>query len=270
MKRNKEEPAADPVAEGAEPVANGDEPQPPASVLAETERLSAEKAELQDRLLRRVAEFENFRRRVEREKAEIREYSAMETIRHLLPVLDDFERALKAEGDSKEYARGMELIFQRLSGELQKMGLETISTEGKKFDPHIHHALVGDIRFRGPHHPREPRATTRAGSCAPWSSRHASDGKQADPRRRVSTKWVSRAPTCLKSRAPASWRCVITTTTPDQQSEELSGGGAAASGSDSDKRHLRPLCGGLRGAGGACRFDPSVSRFLRYPQAYSV
>ena len=141
MKRNKEEPASDPVAEGAEPVATGDEPQPLASVLAEVERLSAEKAELQDRLLRRVAEFENFRRRVEKEKAEIREYSAMETIRHLLPVLDDFERALKAEGDSKEYARGMELIFQRLSGELQKMGLETISTEGKKFDPHIHHAL---------------------------------------------------------------------------------------------------------------------------------
>jgi molecular chaperone GrpE len=112
-----------------------------ASVAAQRDQLAAEKAELQDRLLRRVAEFENFRRRAEREKSEVREFSAMETIRDLLPALDDFERALSAETSGPEFAKGMELIFQRFSGELRKLGLEPIATEGQKFDPHIHHAL---------------------------------------------------------------------------------------------------------------------------------
>ncbi len=121
-------PATDPAAELA-------------AALAERDQLAADKADLQDRLLRRMAEFENFRRRVEREKSETREFATMEAIQHVLPVLDDFERALKAETADKEYARGMELIFQRFAGELEKLGLEPISTEGQQFDPHIHHAL---------------------------------------------------------------------------------------------------------------------------------
>jgi molecular chaperone GrpE len=112
-----------------------------ASLVAERDRLTAEKAELQERLLRRIAEFENFRRRVEREKADIREFSAMETIRHLLPILDDFERALKVKATSPEFAKGIQLILQRFSGELRKLGLEPVAAEGQKFDPNIHHAL---------------------------------------------------------------------------------------------------------------------------------
>jgi molecular chaperone GrpE len=112
-----------------------------AAALAERDQLAADKADLQDRLLRRMAEFDNFRRRVEREKSETREFATMEAIQHVLPVLDDFERALKAETADREYARGMELIFQRFAGELEKLGLEPISTEGQKFDPHVHHAL---------------------------------------------------------------------------------------------------------------------------------
>jgi molecular chaperone GrpE len=88
-----------------------------------------------------MAEFENYRRRAEKEKAEIREFSGMETIRLLLPVLDDFERAIKAGAADNEHTRGIELIFERLSSELRKMGLEPIPTEGQKFDPHSHHAL---------------------------------------------------------------------------------------------------------------------------------
>ena len=65
----------------------------------------------------------------------------MDTLRQLLPFLDDIERALKTETSHKEYARGMELIVQRLSTELQKMGLEPIVTAGQKFDPNLHHAL---------------------------------------------------------------------------------------------------------------------------------
>ncbi|RPI09866.1 MAG: nucleotide exchange factor GrpE [Acidobacteriales bacterium] len=112
-----------------------------AAALAERDQLAADKADLQDRLLRRMAEFENFRRRVEREKSETREFATMEAIQHVLPVLDDFERALKVETADKEYARGMELIFQRFAGELERLGLAPISTEGQKFDPHVHHAL---------------------------------------------------------------------------------------------------------------------------------
>jgi molecular chaperone GrpE len=110
-------------------------------VEAERDRLIKEKNEVQDLLLRRQAEFENFRRRVERERSELFEYSAMDTVKALLPVLDDFERALKVETADKEYARGMELIYQRLFETLRKLGLEPLSTEGTLFNPHEHHAV---------------------------------------------------------------------------------------------------------------------------------
>jgi molecular chaperone GrpE len=107
----------------------------------ERERLTKEKNELQELLQRRQAEFENFRRRVERERGELFEYSAMDTVKALLPVLDDFERALKVETADKEYARGMEMIYQRLFESLRKLGLEPLSTEGALFNPHEHHAV---------------------------------------------------------------------------------------------------------------------------------
>jgi molecular chaperone GrpE len=94
-----------------------------------------------DRLLRRQAEFDNFRRRAERDRADVLEYANTETVRSILPILDDFERALKVESTGKEYARGMELIYQRLSDALKKLGLEPISAKGLKFDPNLHHAV---------------------------------------------------------------------------------------------------------------------------------
>lgn len=112
-----------------------------AAVAAERDRLAAEKAELFDRLLRRQADFENFRRRSDREKEEIREFAAMEAVRSLLPVLDDFERALQHECSDKEYSRGIELIYQRFYETLVKLGLEPIAAAGQKFDPHQHHAV---------------------------------------------------------------------------------------------------------------------------------
>jgi molecular chaperone GrpE len=111
------------------------------SVVAERDQLLAERADLQDRLLRRQAEFDNFRKRAERERADVLEYAATETVRTLLPIADDFERALKVESADKEYARGMELIYQRLSDALTKLGLEPIPSEGKPFDPNVHHAI---------------------------------------------------------------------------------------------------------------------------------
>jgi len=112
-----------------------------AAVSSERDQLAAEKADLQDRLLRRQAEFDNFRKRMERERSEYIEYAGMETLRTLLPVLDDFERALKIETPDKEYAKGMDLIYQRMLESMKKMGLEPIDAVGKPFDPHMHHAV---------------------------------------------------------------------------------------------------------------------------------
>jgi len=108
---------------------------------AERDRLAKEKAELQDLLQRRQAEFDNYRRRNERERSDLFEFAAMDAVKALLPVLDDFERAVKVESADKEYARGMELIYQRLFESLKKLGLEPISSEVPLFNPHIHHAV---------------------------------------------------------------------------------------------------------------------------------
>ncbi len=110
-------------------------------LLAERDRLAAERADLQDRLLRRQADFDNYRRRAERERGEVLDYASRETILGLLPILDDFERALKVESGDREYTRGMELIYQRLFDSLKKMGLEPINSTGQPFDPNIHHAV---------------------------------------------------------------------------------------------------------------------------------
>jgi molecular chaperone GrpE len=111
------------------------------SVTADRDRLLDENHQLLDRLLRRQAEFDNFRRRAEREKSEVMEYANAESVRAVLPILDDFERALKTHTNDKVYARGMELIYQRLLDSLKKLGLEPITAKGQKFDPHLHHAV---------------------------------------------------------------------------------------------------------------------------------
>ena len=109
-------------------------------IFTERDRLSKEKQELQDLLQRRQAEFDNFRRRNERERGELVEYASMDTVKALLPILDDFERAIKVESADKNYARGMELIYQRLVETLTKLGLQPVA-EAKLFDPHLHHAV---------------------------------------------------------------------------------------------------------------------------------
>jgi len=134
---NPKEPIVDSV-EGVDPPAQTSTLE---SVTAVRDRLADEKNDLMDRLLRLQAEFENFRRRADREKADVLEYASTETVRAILPVLDDFERALKVECSGKDYARGMELIYQRLSDALKKLGVEPISAKGQKFDPHVHHAV---------------------------------------------------------------------------------------------------------------------------------
>ncbi len=122
------------------------------SLAAERDRLAAEKAELNDRFLRRQAEFENFRRRVERERADLLEYASTDAVRALLPILDDFERALKVDTTDKHYAKGMELIYQRLLESLVKLGLEPIVSLGASFDPNLHHAIQKEESSDAPDH----------------------------------------------------------------------------------------------------------------------
>jgi molecular chaperone GrpE len=111
------------------------------AITAERDSLVVEKAELNDRLLRAQAEFQNLRRRMDKEKLEWHEYAATGAVGALLPILDDFERALKIESTDKEYAKGMDLIYQRLSESLKKLGLEPILSAGQPFNPHVHHAV---------------------------------------------------------------------------------------------------------------------------------
>ena len=112
-----------------------------AVVAAERDQLAAEKADLQQRLLYGRAEFENARRRFERERFEYLQFAAMDLVKEILPVLDDFERALKVETADRDYAKGVELIYQRLYEALKKLGLEPLETEGRTFDPNLHQAV---------------------------------------------------------------------------------------------------------------------------------
>lgn len=112
-----------------------------AAVTAERDQLQAEKADLGDRLLRARAEFDNARRRAERERSDFLQFAAMDLVKDVLPVLDDFERALKVETADQKYAKGVELIYQRLYETLKKMGLEPIESAGKPFDPNLHQAV---------------------------------------------------------------------------------------------------------------------------------
>ena len=112
-----------------------------AAVTAERDQLKREKAEAEDRLLRSRAEYENARRRAERDRLEFLQFAAADMVKSLLPVLDDFERALKTETTDEKYAKGVELIYQRFLETLKKAGLEPIEAKGKIFDPNIHEAV---------------------------------------------------------------------------------------------------------------------------------
>ena len=123
-------------------VASSKDPQPTEleEALAERDQAIAEKAELLDRLRRAQAEFENARKRLQREQEETREYAAMSIIEALLPVVDDFDRALEAEAVDPEYLKGLELIRDRIVEVFQRAGLEPVTAVGQ-FDPHYHMAV---------------------------------------------------------------------------------------------------------------------------------
>lgn len=97
-----------------------------------------------EKYVRLMAEFQNYKKRVAKEKNDIREYATEKLVMELLPVLDNFERALaaSAEDDPAGYAKGMELIFTQMVTELQKSGLTEVEAEGRDFDPTKHNAVM--------------------------------------------------------------------------------------------------------------------------------
>lgn len=111
------------------------------SHVSESQKLKAERDALVDRLARLQAEFENARKRAEREQQEFREYALADAVKALLPSLDSFERALGAEAKSSEFRNGVELIYKQLYDALLKMGLRPMPAKGEPFDPRFHQAV---------------------------------------------------------------------------------------------------------------------------------
>jgi molecular chaperone GrpE len=137
-----ETPAAGAANDKAKPVAEGAAGLP-ADLAGAYRQLLSEKKELFERLVRKQAELENMRKRVEREKEDFLQHATMGLIRALLPTLDALERGLKQREENipaKFYA-GMELIHRELLDVLKRAGLAAVESEGKAFDPHVHQAV---------------------------------------------------------------------------------------------------------------------------------
>ena len=101
--------------------------------------------ELQDRLKRQMAEFDNFRKRTEKEKASMYEIGARDIIERILPVVDNFERALAAKTEEPAcaaYAEGVEMIYKQFMKALEDAGVEAIEALGQQFDPNLHNAVM--------------------------------------------------------------------------------------------------------------------------------
>ncbi|GIP48247.1 nucleotide exchange factor GrpE [Paenibacillus sp. J53TS2] len=116
-----------------------------AGASAELEKLRAESEDYQQRLLRTQADFDNFRRRTVKEKEELGKYASAKLITELLPVIDNFERALSSSGESTDansYIKGVEMIFRQLEGVLKAEGLIPMEAEGQPFNPEFHQAIM--------------------------------------------------------------------------------------------------------------------------------
>ena len=135
-------PAADTGAEDAETdeTAPEEEENSPEKELAE---LKAKLADTEDQFKRLSADFENFRRRSVKEKSEVGDVVTQNILRDMLPLLDNFERAMSVgASDGEGFRKGMEMIFSQFKETLQKQGLEVIDTAGAKFDPNFHQAVM--------------------------------------------------------------------------------------------------------------------------------
>ncbi len=109
----------------------------------EMAKLAADLEELRQTLLRRQADFDNYRKRIEKERFEDSRRATARVIEGLIPVIDGFEHALAAhrEAEYDNYRKGFELIYKQLLDSVTKLGVERIDPVGKSFDPHLHQAV---------------------------------------------------------------------------------------------------------------------------------
>lgn len=117
----------------------------PVVIESDLDKMKRERDELQDKYLRLYSDFENFRRRTAKEKIDLIDHASEKVIIEILPVLDDFERAIKSMTDAKEsnsVCDGVTLIYNKLKKSLDTKGLSEIDCIGKDFDPDIHEALI--------------------------------------------------------------------------------------------------------------------------------
>ncbi len=101
-------------------------------------------ADLEDRVKRQMAEFENFRKRTDKEKAQMFDMGAKSVIEKILPVIDNFERGLQnvPEGSDEAFVNGMQMIYKQMTDELDKIGVKPIEAVGQPFDPNFHNAVM--------------------------------------------------------------------------------------------------------------------------------
>ena len=103
----------------------------------EGEKLKKELADAKDRYLRLMAEYDNFRKRSAKERIELTENGKSNALVEILPVFDNFERALDAETEDEKYKHGVEMIYNQFGDAIKKLGVEAMDLKGKEFDPNI-------------------------------------------------------------------------------------------------------------------------------------
>jgi molecular chaperone GrpE len=112
-----------------------------AAIEAELAKVRLERDMLLDRMARMQADFDNARKRAQREQQEYRDYALTDAVRTLLPILDSFDRAIATSGSGDDLRKGVELINRQLHDALTKLGVEAVPAEGAPFDPNVHEAL---------------------------------------------------------------------------------------------------------------------------------
>ena len=120
---------------------------PPGAEGGELAELRRERDALQDRLLRMAAEFENYRKRVDRERRDRADTAVADAVEELLPIIDNLELALEAPGggDVEVYRKGVDLIHRQMTEMLRKRGVEPIQSVGADFDPRFHQAVAHEV-----------------------------------------------------------------------------------------------------------------------------
>ena len=132
------------ASEGDDAGAGSDDLSASAEADVDSQDLAAEVAELRERSMRTLADFENYRKRVQRERADESTYANLHIIREFLIVVDNLERAQVAKGSAEDLQKGVELILQQVHDLISRFGVTRIDSSGQAFDPNLHEAVSRD------------------------------------------------------------------------------------------------------------------------------